>query len=233
MKTEAVSINVRCTIIAVSYRGYWTSRGRPSQKGLELDAAAALKWIDEQYEGLAKAGKLRLVLWGQSIGTGVATTAAATRSVDCNTSPSLSRPCAPPDKPREGIPADGMILETPFTSVQDMLVALYPQRWLPYRYLWPFLRSRWDNRAAFRTLSRTMQNSDENTASSSSLPSILILQAGQDELVPAGHGLELESLCTQLGFRTRRIVIGGALHNEVMSRSYGRNAAVQYLLDQW
>jgi uncharacterized protein len=33
------------TIIALSYRGFWTSRGRATQQGIELDAQAALKWL--------------------------------------------------------------------------------------------------------------------------------------------------------------------------------------------
>ena len=36
---------VRFTMVCCSYRGYWTSQGRPSEKGIAKDAAAALEWI--------------------------------------------------------------------------------------------------------------------------------------------------------------------------------------------
>src|SRR5437667_2012901 len=106
----------RYTIVAVSYRGYWRSHGTPSQKGIEMDAIAALNWVRRRYY---QDSNLGMILWGQSIGAGVAAAAGASY------------------QSKEYIRS--LILETPFTSIRDMLVALYPQRWLPYRYLWPFL----------------------------------------------------------------------------------------------
>ena len=46
----------------------------------------------------------------------------------------------------EGSKVDGLVLETPFTSIRAMLVAIYPQQWLPYRYLYPFLWNHWNSR---------------------------------------------------------------------------------------
>ena len=62
-------------VVAVSYRSFWTSRGRPSQRGIELDAEAALQWIGTTFG--VPSPKSKLLLWGQSIGAGVATHAAA------------------------------------------------------------------------------------------------------------------------------------------------------------
>lgn len=108
----------RYTIVALSYRGYWKSSGRATQRGIELDAQALLQWVAQTYSTSVDARKLRLVLWGQSIGAGVASTATATH---------LSGTLHP------RLPISCLILETPFTDVKSMLFALYPQKWLPYR----------------------------------------------------------------------------------------------------
>ena len=223
------SHNARCTFVGVSYRGYWTSRGRPSQWGIERDASAALNWIEDRYGSLGAAGNLKLVLWGQSIGAGVVTVAAA-QSVRRHTSVTPSDACAVASKVRQCL-FDGLILETPFTSVQDMLVALYPQRWLPYRYLGGFLRSWWDSREALTALSRALLNDGEPHASTLQLPHVLILQAGLDEVVPSSHGQDLERLCKELGFPTARKIVRGALHSEALLRSEGRVAVKNHLLD--
>ncbi len=114
----------------------------------------------------------------------------------------------------------GLILETPFTSVRDMLVALYPQKWLPYRYLWPFLWNWWDSREALRDVGRSKDGKRIK---------ILILQAGKDELVPMEHGLELEDICRGNGVEVQRKEVAGALHTDVMTKAQGRSAVVSFL----
>ncbi|KAL8688006.1 MAG: hypothetical protein Q9224_004996 [Gallowayella concinna] len=201
------------TIVALSYRGYWTSRGRPSERGIGLDAAAAIDYATAQ---LPKPNDkpITLLLWGQSIGAGVATTALANlsslhpRSID-GTGP--GRPAPPP--------ISGLLLETPFVSVRAMLTAIYPQKWLPYRYLGPFLRNHWDSRAALQKIA----------ASSIRTPKLLILQAANDELVPSSQSVELEETCRGLKIDVERIVISGALHTDVAARSQGRRAIVDFL----
>ena len=47
------------TIVALSYRGFQTSRGRPSGRGIARDAAAALDWVSQRFPQ-----DLNLVLWG-------------------------------------------------------------------------------------------------------------------------------------------------------------------------
>ncbi|GKT91815.1 alpha/beta hydrolase superfamily protein [Colletotrichum tofieldiae] len=67
-------------MVCLSYRGYWTSRGRPSEKGINLDAQAALHWIGRMHGEHDAHGHQPLpevILWGQSIGAGVATNLAA------------------------------------------------------------------------------------------------------------------------------------------------------------
>src|SRR4249919_1718147 len=58
-------------LVALSYRGYAGSSGRPSERGLLQDAAAAYAFTSARYD----AG--RIVIWGFSLGTGVAVAMAA------------------------------------------------------------------------------------------------------------------------------------------------------------
>ncbi|KAL8995654.1 MAG: hypothetical protein Q9169_004663 [Polycauliona sp. 2 TL-2023] len=207
------SPSMRHTLVAVSYRGYWTSRGRPFERGIQLDAAAAIEYTVSK---LHKPGDrpIRLVLWGQSIGAGVATSAAAALSSttkgtrggrDNNTAFTES--------------VSGLLLETPFVSVRAMLTAIYPQKWLPYRYLGPFLRNHWDSRAALPKIANSIGR----------YPKILILQAANDELVPNGQGVELEETSRAHGIDVQRIVISNALHNEAAIKGQGRRAIVDFL----
>ena len=101
-----------------------------------------------------------------------------------------------------------------------MLASLYPQNWLPYRYLHPFLRNRWDNTEALQQIA---------SSEAKRRPNILILQAGKDELVPQEHGIELEALCMKLGLDVQRKEIAGALHTEVIAKGAGRHAVAEFL----
>ena len=90
-------------LLAVSYRGYGGSTGKPSEAGLIRDALAAYAFAIERYP--AK----RIVLWGESLGTGVAVALAADHKIG------------------------GIILDAPFTSTVDVGGAAYP--FLPVRWL--------------------------------------------------------------------------------------------------
>ncbi|KAI9665306.1 MAG: hypothetical protein M1831_001743 [Alyxoria varia] len=192
------------TIVALSYRGFWKSGGKPSQKGIEQDALSALRYVSELCEALEQ--ETKLVVWGQSVGAGVATDVAARASSGATAANNMRH-------------IDGVILETAFTNIADMLTSLYPQRWLPYRYLVPFLRNWWDSKAALIRLSKTEQ----------SKPKFLMLSAENDELVPADHGPILDNICKDCGFDTEHHVIPTALHNDVMQRREGVQATVRFL----
>lgn len=196
---------MNCTVVALSYRGFWTSRGRASQRGIELDAAAALQWVLGNHDF----SNTNLVLWGQSIGCGVATNAAARYL----SSPNHHRTPKPP--------ITALILETPFVSVRSMLVALYPQKWLPYRYLWPFLWNFWDSEEALSKIAGVVDASE--------LPQLLVVQAERDEVVPAEQPEILKDHCAKLGFRLQHRLIPGALHHEAMAKLEGRAAVVEFL----
>jgi fermentation-respiration switch protein FrsA (DUF1100 family) len=82
-------------LVALSYRGYGGSTGSPSERGLTIDAEAAYRFA----LGEAPAG--RIVVFGESLGTGVAVALAASRQVG------------------------SVILESPFTSAADVGAAAY------------------------------------------------------------------------------------------------------------
>jgi len=90
-------------LIALSYRGYAGSSGEPTENGLFLDAAAAYEFARSRHPAA------KLVVWGESLGSGVAVALAA-------------------DKPVARV-----VLEAPFLSAVDIGAAAYP--YLPVRRL--------------------------------------------------------------------------------------------------
>lgn len=90
-------------LVALNYRGYGGSSGSPTEAGLIADARAAYDFATARYP------VQRIVLWGESLGTGVAVALAAER------------------------PVGRVLLESPFTSISDVAAQLY---WfLPVRLL--------------------------------------------------------------------------------------------------
>ena len=207
------------TFVALSYRGFWKSKGRPNQKGIELDAQATLAWVAERYQHIPNK---RVVLYGQSIGAGVATTAAATWISE-----------TPSRESKSGMYIAGLLLETPFTSLREMIIALYPQKFLPYRYLGPFLWSIWDSRAALNKIGDSRETAAlyETADASHTKIEVLLLEAGNDELVPAGNALQLQKICQQYSQRiqVKHVVINGALHTNVMMKNEGKKEIIRYL----
>ena len=90
-------------VLAICYRGYGGSTGSPSEAGLIRDALAAYDYA------VARHPAARIVLWGESLGTGVAVALAAERDVG------------------------GVILDAPFSSIADVGAAAYP--FAPVRWL--------------------------------------------------------------------------------------------------
>ena len=83
-------------LLGLSYRGYGGSTGSPTETGMLLDAAAAYDFAAARFPAQ------RIVLWGESLGTGVAVALAAER------------------------PIAGLILDAPFTSTADIGASAYP-----------------------------------------------------------------------------------------------------------
>lgn len=83
--------------LLVAYRGYSGNGGTPNEEGLYADARAALDWLEKG--GVASAS---VVLYGISLGTGVATKMAAERQVAA------------------------VVLEAPYTSTVDVAAFRFP-----------------------------------------------------------------------------------------------------------
>jgi hypothetical protein len=83
-------------VVALSYRGYAGSSGQPSERGLLLDAAAAYAFTTARYSAD------KIVVWGFSLGTGVAVALAAEQ------------------------PAGKLVLEAPYTSIADVAASAFP-----------------------------------------------------------------------------------------------------------
>jgi pimeloyl-ACP methyl ester carboxylesterase len=204
-ETAGVRVDIEFTIIALSYRGFWKSSGRASQIGIEQDAQALLHHVAARYGGDTDVD-LQIILWGQSIGAAVALTAASTYLS------SAGNACV-------NVPL--LILETPFTSIKAMLLTLYPQKWLPYRYLWPFLWNHWDSEAGLRNLANVKLQDK---------PEVLLVGATSDEVVPAGEADRLEEVSREVGLVTHRRHVIGALHTDATIRIEGRRIICDFIV---
>ena len=84
-------------VLLLEYRGYGGNPGRPSERGLYADAAAAIAFLERQ-----EIASARVVLWGESLGAAVAVELAARRE------------------------AAAVVLEAPFTSLAAVARLHYP-----------------------------------------------------------------------------------------------------------
>lgn len=90
-------------LLIISYRGYSGSTGTPTEMGLRQDARAAYDWLAH------RVAPERIVLYGESLGTGVAVRLAVER------------------------PVSGVILDAPYSSTADIAKIAYwfvPVSWL-------------------------------------------------------------------------------------------------------
>jgi fermentation-respiration switch protein FrsA (DUF1100 family) len=65
-------------VVALDYRGYGLSTGRPSEKGLYRDVDALLQWLESQ----PRRDSAPVIYWGRSLGTVMAAYAASRRAPD-------------------------------------------------------------------------------------------------------------------------------------------------------
>ena len=96
-------------VVLVDYRGYAENAGKPAEALLHADARGIQGWLATR--GVAVD---RLILFGESLGSGVAVRLAA-------------------DLCRDGTPPAGLLLRAPFSSMTDTARHHYP--WLPVRWV--------------------------------------------------------------------------------------------------
>ena len=96
---------LRLSTLIFDYRGYGESEGKPSEEGTYRDSEAAWTWLTEE-KGVAPE---RIVVFGRSLGGGVASWLAATHT------------------------PGALVLESTFTALPDVGAKVYP--FLPVRLL--------------------------------------------------------------------------------------------------
>ena len=130
------------------YRGYGQSEGKPSEQGTYLDAAGAWRYLVEQ----RKVAATEIVIFGRSLGGAVAVWLA------------------------QNNPPKALILESTFTSVQDIATESSP--YLPVRLL-----SRFDY--------NVMDHLRKVNAP------VMIVHSRDDETVTFSHGLQLFEIANE------------------------------------
>lgn len=160
-------------VLLPSWRGYSGNAGSPSEEGLYADGRAALAFLEA--EGIAPA---RWVLYGESIGSGVAVELARARALADS-------------------PVGAVVLESPFTSLEDMAAFHYP--WLPVRWL---MRDHYDSLSKIAAIGAPL----------------LIVHGEKDHIVPLSNARKLAEAATESpessGPHEIR-VIAGAGHNDL------------------
>lgn len=96
-------LNAGFGVLLLEYRGYGGNKGSPTEQGLYADARAGMHFL---LENIGLSGK-NIVLFGESLGTGVAT------------------------KIANEFPVCSVVLQSPFTSLRDIARYHYPWLMLP------------------------------------------------------------------------------------------------------
>ena len=140
-RTLLMHRNLGTNVLLFDYRGFGRSEGSPNEEGTYRDARAAYDYLLEE----AGFTPERVILFGESLGAAVAVQLAGE------------------------VPAAGLVLEAPFTSIPDMARFAYP--FIPSGWI----RTRYDNLTKLSKLR---------------LP-ILIIHGTEDTIVPFSHGKRL------------------------------------------
>ncbi|XP_076128732.1 lysophosphatidylserine lipase ABHD12-like isoform X1 [Alosa pseudoharengus] len=145
-------------VVSLDYRGFGDSSGEPTEAGLTTDTLYVYQWVK------ARSGSSPVILWGHSLGTGVAT----------NTALELQD---------QGVTVDAVILEGAFSNIREA-GASHPfariYRNFPY-FEYFFLDVISENKVVFPN--------DENVRKLKT--PLLFLHAEDDNIVPFHMGQEL------------------------------------------
>lgn len=166
-------------VVAIDYRGFGSSSGAPSEAGLLTDALTLASWAADT----AGMPPSRIVLFGQSLGTGVAISLAHHLAL----------------RPTEPIFFRGMVLVAPFADV-ELLTATYrvagtipllsPVARFPrlLALLNRFIKSKWRSREKLAALIRT---AEEERGGAGRRYHVDIMHAEDDYDIPWSHSEHL------------------------------------------
>ena len=157
-------------VVIFDYQGYGQSEGKPTEQGVYADARAALKYLEQRPEVTSG----RIVYFGRSLGAAVAVNLASVE------------------------PPLGLVLVSPFSSVEDMAKLGYP--FLPVGWL---TRGRFDSVKTIAIVNRP----------------VLIVHGALDDTVPPAQSEKLFHAANQ---PKRFLLLPRASHNDT-STSGGEN----------
>lgn len=160
-------------VLIFDYRGYGISEGRPSERGTYLDAEAAWQWLEKRHPDLKK------VIFGRSLGGAVAVHLAQTAQ------------------------ADGLIVESGFTSIPDIGEDLFP--FLPVRRISSIFY------ASIAKIGRV------------TMP-VMVLHSPDDEIIPYHHG---EALFEAAPEPKRFYRLSGGHNDSFLTSEPGYSAAIK------
>jgi fermentation-respiration switch protein FrsA (DUF1100 family) len=167
-------------LLAFDYRGFGASEGAPSESGVYRDARAAYQYLRDTIGVRPE----QIILFGHSLGTGVAIELAS------------------------HVPAAGVVLEAPYTSIPDRGQEIYP--FLPITLI---------ARNRFASIDRVPQLATPK----------LVLHAPGDDVIPYAHGQRVFAAAA----RPKRFVTVRGTHStafrEDSARYYG--AIAQFVKD--
>uniref|UniRef100_A0A3P8VQX3 Si:ch211-117n7.6 n=1 Tax=Cynoglossus semilaevis TaxID=244447 RepID=A0A3P8VQX3_CYNSE len=167
-------------VLVPDYRGFGDSTGEPTEAGLNTDALYVFNWVK------SRCGNCQVVIWGHSLGTGVATNIAV-KLIE------------------QGVVLDGVILEGAFNAAPQHEIE-HPFSWYYWKfpgigYLFPLPWA--DNKLAF--------TSEENLKNIRS--PILFLHSEDDHIVPIQSPQKMYEVAvsTQNKERVKMVTFDGSL----------------------
>ena len=178
-------------VLLLAYRGYSGNSGVPNEQGLYADARAALDWLETN--GVAGTS---IVLYGISLGTGVATKMAAERELA------------------------GVVLESPYTSTVDVAAWRFPV--VPVTWL---MQDRFESLARIGAITEPLlvMHGDRDSVIPQHFGRQLFEAANQPKEGFWPHGLGHNDIFDNGGFDTALEFIGRTLNVPVDSRPVDTN----------
>ena len=175
--------------LLLAYRGYSGNAGVPNEQGLYADARAALDWLGQN--GVASTS---IVLYGISLGTGVATKMAAERAVGA------------------------IILESPYTSTVDVAAFRFPI--VPVSWL---MEDRFESLSRIRMITEPLlvMHGDSDTVIPQRFGRQLFDAANEPKQGFWPHGLGHNDIFDHGGFETALEFIGRTLNVPVSAAPTG------------
>lgn len=201
-------------VVAVPPRSYGLStNSKPTQSRVLSDYRAVVESVTAKYttRDLQNGQETKIVWYGHSLGASIATCLLDSLARD----PNAKARC------------DGLIFENGFSSIKDMVRTLYPQKFLPYYWLTPFVLDNWDALAAFSSES-TSQHAIKPL---SRIPKLFVSSA-KDEIVPAemvSKAYKTAADHNEEGVTCQLLDVKDALHDTAFSKAVWITGITKFL----